>query len=127
MSEAEGRPAALVLVVEDEPIQRMTLVDIIEEGGFEVLEARDADTAVAVLESRTDVRLVVTDIQMPGAMDGMRLAAAVRDRWPPIEIVLISAGPQPSLEELPARVEFMPKPIITKRLLDKLTRMTGGA
>lgn len=123
MSEQQTRPAALVLVVEDEPIQRMNLVDTLEEGGFQVLEAADAAQAVAILEDRTDVRLVVTDIEMPGAMDGMALAAAVRDRWPPIEILLLSAGPQPTAEALPARAEFVPKPILTDRLLRKVRRM----
>ena len=117
------KPAALVLVVEDEPIQRMTLVDTLEEGGFQVLEAADAAQAVAILEGRHDVRLVVTDIEMPGAMDGMALAAAVRDRWPPIEILLLSAGPQPAPDALPERAEFVSKPILTDRLLARVRRM----
>lgn len=112
-------------MVEDEPIQRMALHDTIEEAGFEVLEAWDAASAVAVLESRTDVRLVVTDVEMPGSMDGMRLAAAVRDRWPPIEIVLVSALRPPRPDELPARSKFIPKPIRTDVLLGTLRRFAG--
>lgn len=110
----------MVLVVEDEPVQRLTLVDILTDGGFEVVDAFDAASAVEILESRTDIRLVVSDIDMPGAMDGLKLAASVRQRWPPIEILLLSAGSAPRTEDLPARVEFISKPIITDRLLAKV-------
>lgn len=120
MSNPHQRRAAVVLVVEDEPVQRLALASLIEDGGFEVLEAWDADSAVAVLEERADVRLVVTDIEMPGAMDGMKLAAAVRDRWPPIEIILLSAGRPPRVDDLPARAQFVSKPIVSDRLLQKL-------
>ena len=87
---------AIVLIVEDEPLQRMDMVDMAERAGFEVLEAVDADHAVALLEKRTDIRLVITDIDMPGAMDGIKLAAAVRKRWPPIEIIIVTAGTMPT-------------------------------
>lgn len=117
------KPAALVLVVEDEPIQRMSLVDTLEEGGFEVLEAAHAAQAFSILEGRSDVRLVVTDIEMPGAMDGIALAAAVRDKWPPIEVLLLSAGPPPAPDTLPDGAEFISKPILTDRLLARVRRM----
>lgn len=123
MSEHPNRPNAIVLIVEDEPIQRMALQDLIEEGGFDVVEAWDAASAIQVLETRTDIRLVVTDVEMPGSLDGMKLAAAVRDRWPPIEIVLVSAQPAPDVEILPVRVEFIPKPIAGDDLLAILTRL----
>ena len=123
MAPPDLRRPAVVLVVEDEPVQRLALSDLVEEGGFEVLEAWDADSALAILETRTDVRLVVTDIDVPGSMDGVRLAAAVRDRWPPLEVVLISAGPSPDVSTLPARVEFQPKPIQVQRILSALHRL----
>ncbi len=75
----------LVLVVEDEALVRMFAVDFVEDAGFDVVEAADANQAVAILEARTDIGIVFTDIDVPGSMDGMKLARAVRDRWPPIE------------------------------------------
>jgi two-component sensor histidine kinase len=74
---------AVVLVVEDEMLLRMRAVDMVEDAGFTSVEALDADEAVAILESRSDIALLFTDIQMPGSMDGLKLAHAVRERWPP--------------------------------------------
>jgi CheY-like chemotaxis protein len=80
----------LVLVVEDEFLVRMNALSLLEEAGFGVLEAASADEAIALLEARKDIRIVFTDINMPGSMDGLRLAHAIRNRWPPIELVLTS-------------------------------------
>src|ERR1700694_5339722 len=79
-----------VLVVEDEMMLRMRAVDIVEDAGFTAIEAVNADEALAILESRSDVDLLFTDIQMPGSMDGLRLAHAVHQRWPSIKIILVS-------------------------------------
>lgn len=79
-----------MLVVEDEPLLRMLAIEVVEEAGFVAIEARDADEAVALLESRSDIALLFTDINMPGSMDGLKLAHAVRGRWPPIKILLVS-------------------------------------
>ena len=81
MSIPAGKPP-VVLVVEDEPLLRMLAVEVVEEAGFIAIEARDADEAVVLLESRSDITLLFTDINMPGSMDGLKLAHAVRDRWP---------------------------------------------
>ena len=102
----------LILVVEDDPLQRLAMIDLVEDAGFEAIEARDADQAIEILESRCDIRVVFTDIDMPGSMDGLKLAAAVRKRWPPIEIIVTSGGRKPVLEELPARATFLPKPLV---------------
>ncbi|WP_174275174.1 response regulator [Sphingomonas bacterium] len=101
---------AIVLIVEDEPLLRLVAVDFVEEAGFQVIEAGSADEAVTILESRADIRIVFTDIDMPGSLDGMKLAACIRDRWPPIEIIMTSGHRKPVLTELPARVLFFPKP-----------------
>jgi len=79
-----------VLVVEDQPLLRLHAVDMIEDAGFTALEAEDADAAVAILMLSEDVHLVFTDIEMPGSMDGIQLAALVRDRWPPMHIIVTS-------------------------------------
>jgi CheY-like chemotaxis protein len=91
----------VVLVVEDEPLLMMSAVDIVENAGFEAVEAGNADEAVRILESRTDIRIVLTDIDMPGSINGLKLAAAVRDRWPPIEIIIVSGHVRPKDDELP--------------------------
>jgi CheY-like chemotaxis protein len=110
----------VVLVVEDEPLQRMMAVDLVEDAGFKAIEAADADEAVRILESRADIRIILSDIDMPGSMDGMMLAATVRDRWPPIEIILVSGHIRQKEVELPDRGVFFSKPYDTTRLVRTL-------
>ena len=126
MDEALSRGKAVVLVVEDEPFLRFMAVDFIEEAGFEVIEAENADLAVAILEARTDIRIVFTDIDMPGSLDGLKLAAAVRDRWPPIDIVIVSGLKRPDLE-LPARAVFFAKPYNIDTVTATLEQMAANA
>lgn len=99
-----------VLVVEDEPFLLMTAIDIVEGAGFEAIAARDADEAIRLLESIPDIRILFTDIHMPGSMDGLKLAAAVRRRWPPIEIIIVSGMKRPDAAEMPERSVFFSKP-----------------
>ncbi len=99
-----------VLVVEDEPITRMDVVDQLEEGGFKVFEAPDADRAIKILEANPAIRILFTDIDMPGSMDGLKLAAAVRDRWPPIKIVVASGLRKINVDALPDDSRFFSKP-----------------
>jgi CheY-like chemotaxis protein len=87
---ADASTRQVVLIVEDEALVRMTAVDMIEEAGFEILEAANADEAILLLEARRDITVLFTDIEMPGSMDGLRLAQAVRGRWPPIKIIATS-------------------------------------
>ncbi len=90
MLQAELPKRAAVLVVEDEAMLRLMAVDVVEDAGFEALEACDADEAMTILERRPDIRILFTDIRMPGSMDGLSLARTVKDRWPPVKIVLTS-------------------------------------
>jgi CheY-like chemotaxis protein len=99
-----------VLVVEDEPITRMDVVGQLEEGGFKVFEAPDADRAIKILEANPAIRILFTDVDMPGSMDGLKLAAAVRDRWPPIKIVVASGLRKVNLDALPDDSRFFSKP-----------------
>ena len=92
----------LVLIVEDEVLIRMNSVDMIREFGFEVIEAVDADRAIAALEANPDITVVFTDIQMAGSMDGLRLAAVIRDRWPPVELIVTSGHVSVGSKDLPA-------------------------
>lgn len=120
-----GRSKGVVLVVEDEPLVRMFAVDFVEDAGFDVVEAADANEAVAILEARTDIRILFTDIDMPGSMDGMKLARAVRDRWPPIEIIIVSGHKRPGDDDLPARAVFYSKPYNIDAVTAELHRMAG--
>src|SRR5258708_5603900 len=79
-----------VLVVEDELVLRLRAVDIVEDAGFTAIEEVNADEALLILESRSDISLLFTDIQMPGSIDGLKLAYTVHKRWPAIKIVLVS-------------------------------------
>src|SRR5580658_9703668 len=98
----------VVLIVEDEFLLRMDAVDIIAAAGFEAIEASNADEAIEILEARRDISVVFTDIQMPGSMDGLKLAAAVRDRWPPILIVATSGHVSVGEDDLPDGARFLP-------------------
>ncbi|SFB46134.1 Response regulator receiver domain-containing protein [Rhizobium sp. NFR07] len=115
----------VVLVVEDEPLQRMMAVDLALDAGFEVVEAWSADEAVAILESRSDIRVVFTDVDMPGSMDGLKLAAAIRDRWPPIEIIVTSGHMRLTDDALPVRSVFFSKPYDTEKVAAEMTRMAA--
>ena len=99
-----------VLIVEDEPLVRLCAVETVEGAGFEVIEAANADEAIRILESRSDIRVVFTDLHMPGSMDGLKLAHAVRNRWPPIELILTSGKARIEPDDLPERSMFFPRP-----------------
>ena len=100
-----------VLVVEDEYLIRMDLVDSLLDEGFEVLAADNADDAIAILESDDQIQVMFTDIDMPGSMNGLILSSAVRDRWPPIKIVVTSGQRvRPSATDLPEGSLFFAKP-----------------
>ena len=118
-------PRAVVLIVEDEPVLRMVAMDFIEDAGFDPIEAENADEAVRILEGRPDIRIVFTDIDMPGSLDGMKLAACVRDRWPPIEIILTSGHNCPRPDQLPERALFFPKPYDTGRVIEAMAAFVG--
>jgi two-component sensor histidine kinase/CheY-like chemotaxis protein len=115
-----------VLIVEDEMILRMRAVDIVEDAGFHSIEAVNADEAISVLESRSDISLLFTDIQMPGSMDGLKLAHAVHDRWPSIKIILVSGQVTPSDAERPANSRFFGKPLRVDQMIAELQAMVGA-
>src|SRR5277367_5890092 len=124
---ASNRPAALraVLVVEDEMMLRMRAVDIVEEAGFTAVEAVNADDALTILESRSDIKLLFTDIQMPGTMDGLKLAYAVHERWPLIKIILVSGQLKLTDDDKPADSRFFGKPIDGKQMIQEMQSMMG--
>lgn len=102
--------AVTVIVVEDEPIVRMDIAMSLQDEGFNVLEASNADEAIALLNAHAEIRLMFTDIDMPGSMDGLKLAEAVRDRWPPVKIIIASGQRDLNDERLPVEGKFFSKP-----------------
>ena len=118
-------PVPNVLIVEDEMILRMRAVDIVEDAGFNPVEAVNADEAMSILESRSDISLLFTDIQMPGSIDGLKLAHAVHDRWPSIKIILVSGQVKPSDAERPADSRFFGKPLGVEQMIGELQAMVG--
>ena len=116
----------VVLIVEDEFLIRMDAVDMIRAAGFEVVEAADADEAILILEDRLDITVVFTDIHMPGSMDGLKLAAAIRGRWPPIKIVATSGRAKVTGDDLPAGSRFLPKPYSAREIVGTLRELTDA-
>lgn len=116
-----------VLVVEDEPILRLDAISMVEEAGFEAVEALSSADAITLLEQRLDIRLVYMDLDMPRSRKGIEIAAAIRKRWPPIEIILTAAYFTRDSVQLPDRAEFYPKPINHAEVIAAMQRlMTDG-
>lgn len=110
MTPGSGTKGPAVLIVEDEPLVRLCAAQTVEDAGYEVIEAESADEAIAILESRRDIRVIFTDIHMPGSMDGLKLAHAVRHRWPPIKIIVTSGRETIAPQDLPEGGRFFAKP-----------------
>src|SRR3979409_1005015 len=118
-------PVTNVLVVEDEMVLRMRAVDIVEDAGFKAVEAVNADEALAILESRSDISLLFSDIQMPGSMNGLKLAHAVHERWPCIKIILVSGEVNVADADKPPDSRFFGKPLEEKQMIAELQEMVG--
>ena len=125
MSNAVAEPS-VVLVVEDDLLLRMDAADIVRNAGFDVIEAGSADAAIAILEANRNIHLVFTDIQMPGAMDGLKLARFVKDRWPPIKIMATSGLIKISGDDLPPGGRFLPKPYSPAEVIRTLRELLAN-
>ena len=121
----EAKP--VILVVEDEPLIRMHAVDMIEYAGYEVIEAGNADEAIALLETNANIQVVFSDIDMPGSMDGFKLLAAVRNRWPPIKLIATSGHVKMQDGDLPKDGHFISKPYradqLAKTIRDSIAQL----
>ena len=113
----------VVLVVEDDLLLRMDAVDIVRSAGFDAVEASHADEAIEILEARPNIQVVFTDIQIPGSMDGLKLARFVKDRWPPIRIVTTSGRVRISEADLPEGGRFIPKPYSPAQVIGTLREL----
>ena len=115
----------VILVVEDEALIRMSAVHMLEDAGFATVAAHNADDAMKILELRSDIRVVFTDINMPGTLDGMRLARWVRGRWPPIHLILTSGLTCPIGEDFPANGRFIRKPYSPEHVIAAIRDLFG--
>lgn len=103
----------------------MAAADDLADAGFRVLEAADADQAIRMLEEHPEISILFTDIDMPGTMDGIRLAHAVRERWPPVKLVLVSGHQSPASDTLPTESTFFPKPYDMRTISETLWSMAS--
>ena len=106
---------------------RPLAVDMVASGGYKVYEAGNADEAIALMEQHPDIRIVFTDVEMPGTMDGIKLAHYIRHRWPPILLIVTSGAVRLSEKDLPIGAAFLHKPYerrdVTDRLFEMVTRI----
>jgi len=109
-----------ILIVDDEPLLRFDLVDFFEQAGWRVFDAGTADAAIALLDAHPYIRVVLTDVQMPGGMDGLKLAHHVRERFPPTALFVVSGHIPVAESDLPAQAVFLPKPFDPHRLLRQI-------
>ena len=116
----------VILIVEDDFLIRMNAAEMIADAGFDVIEAGNADEAIVILEARPDIHVVFTDIQMPGSMDGLKLARFVRGRWPPIKIVATSGNSVVQDGDLPEGGVFLPKPYTFDTVASTLRELVGA-
>ncbi|QIO55014.1 response regulator (plasmid) [Rhizobium leguminosarum bv. trifolii] len=117
---------AVALVVEDSEIIRMGAVDLVRSAGYEAFEASNADEAIRILESRVDIDLVFTDVQMPRTMDGIKLSHYIRDRWPPVKLIVASGKAILEESSLPEGSRFFPKPYSDHAIADAMAGMLSG-
>jgi two-component system, response regulator PdtaR len=102
----------------------MDAVDIVRRAGFEAVEAANADEATAIMEADPNIHVVLTDVQMPGTMEGLKLASFVKDRWPPIKIVATSGRVRVTESDLPEGSAFIPKPYSPAQIIRTLRALT---
>lgn len=116
----------VVLVVEDDELLRWGATIVLEDSGYSVLEASDAGEALTALEQREDVRIIFTDVQMPGAIDGVRLAHLVSQRWPLLKIIVTSGGMRLHQDDLPKGGVYLMKPYSATQLTTAVYEVSAG-
>ena len=119
-----SRPA--VLVVEDEAILRLAAVDMIESAGFPVMDAADASAAMRLLEDHPGIGVVFTDVDMPRGVNGLELAASIKDRWPGIHVIITSGKVEAGQAAVPEGCVFFGKPYHEARVVDEVRRGLSG-
>lgn len=114
-----------ILVVDDEPLIRLGLVSLLEEWGYEAFSVGNATAAIAMLEANRSIELVITDVDMPGTMDGIALATYVAARWPPVRLIVVSGKVVPADRELPDGARFFSKPYHDQVMHAAIEEMRG--
>ena len=122
-SEGTNHIPHIVLVVEDHPLIRMGAMQLIDEAGYEGVEAANAEEAIAIMEARPDIHLVFTDIEMPGSIDGLKLAHYIRDRWPPVLLIVVSGKKLIDETQLPVGARFFAKPYNDNAIVETMRDM----
>ena len=110
----------IVLVVEDHPLIRMSALELVENAGFQAIGVANADEAIAIMESRQDIAIVFTDVEMPGSMDGLKLAHYIKNRWPPVHLIIASGRAMPQEHEMPPGSRFFSKPYHDNAIIEAL-------
>ena len=113
---------ALVIIVDDDVFERMGASYMFSDAGYRVLEAETADEALQLLEMNADVRLLFTDVTMPGSINGSDLAHLVAQWWPEVGVIISSGRPRP--EALPSGTKFHAKPYEPTNVLQHAREMT---
>lgn len=119
------RPNRVVLVVEDIALIRMLAVDLLVQAGFEAIEAGSASEAIDILHRRADIHLVFTDVNMPGTMDGIKLCHYIRDRWPPVKLIVASGREVIKESQLPEGARFFSKPYHGGEIVEAIFGLLG--
>jgi two-component system, response regulator PdtaR len=115
----------VVLIVEHDEFLKSLTADIMEDAGFATLKASDAGEALAILESRSDIALLLTSVTMPGSMDGLDLAHMVRERWPAIRIIITSSKVWLTANNFPIGSRFVPKPYRAQVMISEIRSLIG--
>jgi DNA-binding NtrC family response regulator len=127
MESDQSSKLPLALVVDDEPLIRMNTAEMVADEGFDVIEARSADEAFALLQEYPSLQLVFTDIQMPGKADGLDLARHVCERWPEVCVIVASGAVTPSADMLPETALFLGKPLSHELVHDTIRNFRADA
>jgi two-component system, response regulator PdtaR len=122
---SQSKPAT-VLIVEDDGLQRLFLIDMLEDQGYSVLQAANALDAIRLLERHPDVRLVFTDIRLSGEIDGLDLLRVVHMRWPHMSLLTTSGRQHPHYAELPHEARFISKPVQEREMLEQMDELLRG-
>lgn len=125
-SERGREPRPMVLIIEDEPVLAMVMEEYVEEAGCDALVTNNVAAAIHILETRPDIRVVFADLDVRGSVMGLKLAAMIRDRWPPVELVLTGALP-PDLLKIPARGVFCDKPFRQAKVVGAIRQFAEAA
>jgi DNA-binding NtrC family response regulator len=116
----------VIFVVEDEPLLRFAALDLVEMAGFDASPAADATDAVKIFGSRDDIRVVMPDVDMPRGVDGIRLAAIIRDRWPPTKVIIVSGHVKYPGNKIPVGTVFLSKPYREAQISETIQTLVAG-